>query len=226
MSRSIACWMRRSEALAGALALDLRRTLQASYGFARETVLTTRVDFATAGIGPERQAAVLERLRAAALELPQVQSVGFAAGGPLSGSQSRSRIYFRGAGAQAFTEGTQHESVDPDYFATIGTPLLRGRAFLPTDTAAHPRVAVLSQSLARAAFGEADPIGRRFGFGPEADAEDWEIVGVMADARVNSVHEPAPALFYTPLARNGGTRPAISRCGSRAIRRWCGRRSR
>ncbi|MFT3830140.1 MAG: ABC transporter permease [Opitutaceae bacterium] len=188
-------------ALAGALALDLRRTLQASYGFAREAVLTTRVDLATAGIGSERQTAVLERLRAAALELPQVQSVGFAAGGPLSGSQSRSRIYFRGAGAQAFTEGTQHESVDPDYFATIGTPLLRGRSFLTTDTAARPRVAVLSQSLARAAFGEADPIGRRFGFGPEADAEDWEIVGVMADARVNSVHEPAPALFYTPLAQ-------------------------
>jgi predicted permease len=186
-------------AMAGALALDLRRTLLASYGFARETVLTTRFDFGAAGIEPARQQAAMERLRAAALELPQVRAVGFAAGGPLSGSQSRSMIYFRGVAVQPSTEGTQHESVDPDYLETVGSTLLQGRAFRATDTAERPRVAMLSQNLARAAFGEADPIGRRFGFGPNADAEDWEIVGVVADARVNSVHEPAPALFYTPL---------------------------
>lgn len=188
-------------AMAGALALDLRRTLLASYGFARETVLTTRFDFGAAGIDPARQQAAMERLRAAALELPQVQAVGFAAGGPLSGSQSRSMIYFRDVAVQPSKEGTQHESVDPEYFTTVGTPLLQGRAFRATDTAERPRVAMLSQNLARAAFGDANPIGRRFGFGPNADAEDWEIVGVVADARVNSVHEPAPALFYTPLAQ-------------------------
>jgi hypothetical protein len=165
-------------------------------------VLTVRFDLDFAGIEEARQPAVLERLRAAARELPQVRSVGFAASGALSDSRSSSRIYFRGEGVQQPGDSTQHESSDPEYFEVMGIPLLQGRGFAATDTAKSPRVAVLGQRLARAAFGEADPIGRRFGFGPVADAEeDWEIVGVVADARVNAVHEEPPAMFYTPLTQ-------------------------
>ncbi|HRE08835.1 MAG TPA: hypothetical protein PKX00_24670, partial [Opitutaceae bacterium] len=47
-------------------------------------------------------------------------------------------------------------------------------------------------------FGSADPIGRRFGFGDEPDENDREIVGIVADARVNSVRGAAPAMFYLP----------------------------
>jgi hypothetical protein len=143
----------------------------------------------------------MERLRAAARELPQVQAVGFAANGPLSGGRSGSRIYFRGEGVHQPGESTQHECIDTDYLAAIGTPLLQGRAFSEDDKDGSPRVALVSQRLVRETFGDADPVGRRFGFGPEADADDWEIVGVVADARVNSVREPAPALFYTSLAQ-------------------------
>jgi predicted permease len=188
-------------AVAGALALDLRRTLQANCGYARESVVTAQFSFASAGIEAARQPAVLERLRTAAQKLPQVQAVGFAACGPLGGGRMSSRIHIRGAGVRQPTENTQHENIDPEYFAALGTTLLQGRVFGPSDTAGSPRVALISQRLSREVFGGADPVGRRFGFGAEASDEDWEIVGVVADARVNSVREEPPALIYTPLTQ-------------------------
>lgn len=189
-------------AMAGALALDLRRTLQASYGFTREAVITSRFRFSVAGIEADRQPAVLEHLRAVAKELPQVQSVAFAASGPLNNSTSRSRIWFRGDGVRQPTAGTQHECADPAYFETLGIPLLQGRGLAETDFSEARRVAVISRGLARATFGDSDPVGRRFGFSAEpGDDDDWEIVGVVADAMVNSVHASAPPMFYTPLTQ-------------------------
>lgn len=188
-------------AVAGALALDLRRTLQASCGYARESVVTAQFNFASAGIEAVRQPAVLERLRTAARELPQVQAVGFAACGLLGGGRLSSRLYLRGDGVRQPADATQHENIDREYFSALGMTLLQGRVFEITDTAGSPRVALISQRLSREVFGGADPVGRRFGFGVKAGAEDWEIVGVVADARVNSVREEPPVLIYTPLTQ-------------------------
>jgi len=52
----------------------------------------------------------------------------------------------------------------PDYFRTLGIPLWAGRTFLDSDTADTPSVAVVNRALARQAWGNADPIGRRISF--------------------------------------------------------------
>lgn len=193
-------------AVAGALALDLRRVLGTPPGFARESVITTFFDLTAAGIAPERQAAAQERLAGAARTSPQVRAVGFAAHGALSGSISRSRIFFRGEGVSQQTEGTQRESIDPNYLGAMGVTLLRGRNFTSAETQAKaPRVALVSQSLARRVFGGIDPLGRRFGYDASSTENDFEIVGVVADARLNGVREEAPPMFYLPL---GPTEPA------------------
>lgn len=187
--------------VAASLALDLRRVLNAELGYARQSVVTTFFNLTAAGIAPERQTAVVEHLKLTAESLPGVKAVGFARGGVLSGSQSNSGIYFRGEGVNQPRDPIQTESIDGGYFSAMGMTLLRGRGVAPTDRADSPKVAVVSQTLVRRIFGEADPIGRRFGFGPTADKDDWEIVGVVADARVNGVRdEPAP-LIYVPLAQ-------------------------
>jgi predicted permease len=188
--------------VAGAIALDLRRVMQAPAGYDRESVVAVFFNLAAAGIRPADQPAVLERLRAAAETLPQVRSVGFAAGGALSGSRSASGTFFRGAGARSPADRQiQHENIDHRYFEAMGMPLVRGRGFAETDRADSPRVAVISQRLAREVFGDADPVGRRFGFDREASAEDWEIIGVVPDARVNGVREEPPAMYYLPLTQ-------------------------
>jgi predicted permease len=186
-------------ATAAALALDLQRALAAPPGYDRAKVVQAFFDFRSAGVPVEQQPAVMARLRAAAEAWPQVQRVGFAASGVLSGSRSASGLYFRGEGVRQPRDNVQHESINESYFATMGMLLRRGRAFTVHDTDDRPNVAVISERLAREVFGEADPIGRRFGFGETPDEEDREIVGVVADAQVNGVREAAPAMFYDPL---------------------------
>lgn len=187
--------------IAVAMALDLRRVLSAPPGYDRGAVVQAFFNLDAAGIPRERQDAVLESIRAAARELPQVRAVGFAASGALSGSRSRSGTFFRGEGINPPRENVQHESVDGGYFEAMGMTLLRGRAIAPGDRIDSPPVAVISEHLAREVFGAADPIGRRLGFGRDAGPADREIVGVVADARVNGVREPAPAMLYSVLAQ-------------------------
>ncbi len=185
-------------ALAVGLARDLRQVLATAPGYARASVVQAFFDLSEAGIPVERQDAVLQRLRAAALELPPVRHVGFAASGVLSGSRSASGVRFRGAGVVQPREGVQQDTIDEGYLTAMGLTLLRGRAFTANDTAKSPPVALISERLAREVFGQTDPIGRRFGFDENADENDREIVGVVADARVNSVRGMAPAMFYLP----------------------------
>lgn len=185
------------------LARDLRRVLQAELGYARQSVITTFFDFSAAGIEPERQEAVVAHLKQTAGMLPGVKAVGLAASGVLSGSRSNSGIYFRGDGINQPQNSIQTESVDEGYFSALGMTLLRGRSVSLEDQDQRPKVAVISQALARQVFGDADPVGRRFGFGPTVDEDDWEIVGVVADARVNGVREEPTPLIYLPLAQWG-----------------------
>lgn len=187
--------------IASAMAFDLRRVLAENPGYDRPGVVQAFFNLDAARIPRERQEAVLDSLRTAAQELPQVRAVGFAASGVLSGSRSRSGVFFRGEGVNQPRDNVQHESVDGHYFAAMGMTLLRGRAIAPSDTAESPPVAVISERLAREVFGSADPIGQRFGFDQNAGPGDREIVGIVADARVNGVREDAPAMIYSVLAQ-------------------------
>jgi predicted permease len=64
-----------------------------------------------------------------------------------------------------------------------------------------PRVAVVNETFARYYFGDEDPIGRRFGRDSN-DSGRIEIVGVVKDAKYNSLREPAPRTFYIPYRQD------------------------
>ncbi len=88
----------------------------------------------------------------------------------------------------------QVNSVTPDYFRTVGMRLLAGREFTNDDNGKQ-RVAVVNESLARRYF-RGDAVGNHLGF----DAPDRLIVGVVADARVNDLHEQASPMLWYPVA--------------------------
>ncbi|HEY7511785.1 MAG TPA: ABC transporter permease, partial [Vicinamibacteria bacterium] len=89
----------------------------------------------------------------------------------------------------------------PGYFRTLGIPLLRGRDFDPGDRYDRPFVAIVSASLARQSFGDADPIGHRLRCG--FDSNEWmTIVGVVGDVRhASPAAAPGPEL-YMPLRQH------------------------
>ncbi|HEX4565080.1 MAG TPA: ABC transporter permease [Vicinamibacterales bacterium] len=83
----------------------------------------------------------------------------------------------------------------PDYFRTVGQPLLAGRVFLPSDATTAPQVAIINQTAAGQFWPNEDPIGTHILGGP-----NWTItvVGVVANVRQQLDHSPA-AEVYVPL---------------------------
>ena len=84
--------------------------------------------------------------------------------------------------------------VTPAYFETMGMTLRRGRGFTRSDNANAPRVAVMNESAARRQFGSTDVVGKRFRI-PKTPPEEFEVVGVVADAKGGGygLRERAPA---------------------------------
>jgi predicted permease len=91
--------------------------------------------------------------------------------------------------------------VSPEYFETVGTPIVRGRAILPGDRRDSPRVVVINETMASTLFPNGDAIGRRLGR-VDKDAEWSEIVGIARDVRFLSLDAaPPPFQVYKPLAQ-------------------------
>ncbi len=88
-------------------------------------------------------------------------------------------------------------SVGPNYFSLMGTPLLAGRGIGPGDRADAPLVTVVSQQVARRLFGERNPVGEWV----TIEGQPRQIVGVSADAPVNELHEASQPSLYLPHAQ-------------------------
>jgi putative ABC transport system permease protein len=88
--------------------------------------------------------------------------------------------------------------VTPQYFQVMQIPLKRGRLLSEEDTADHPGVVVISESLARKFFGDADPVGKRI----RRVNDPWcTIVGVVGDVRQHGLTTGPTAEVYLPQAQ-------------------------
>jgi uncharacterized membrane protein YqjE len=83
-----------------------------------------------------------------------------------------------------------------DYFAAMGIPIRRGRAFTDLDGEQGPEVVIINETLAARLFPGDDPIGRRVAIGADPAGPWLSIVGVVADVRHGSLEEAAPAELY------------------------------
>jgi len=91
--------------------------------------------------------------------------------------------------------------VGSGYFQAMEIPLLVGRRFGPQDLANSQKVAVINQTMARTFFPNESPIGRRFGDDPE-HANAIEVVGVVKDAKFQSLEEKPHAALYIPYSQH------------------------
>jgi predicted permease len=185
--------------ISGLFARSFRHLLDLDPGFDRESVLAIRVDPRTAGFTrqqlPDLYRRLVERIEAA----PGVRSAAVAADGVVSGSRSTSAIEI--AGYQKRPDERieiQTDSVGLNYIATVGMHLVEGRDFTWRDDEHSPKVAIVNQTLARRYFPGRSAIGQRFG----DDKPDVQIVGVVADARVNDVRQAPPIMAWYPMAQN------------------------
>jgi putative ABC transport system permease protein len=150
----------------------------------------------------EARARFLTQALEAVRRVGGVTSAAFTNQLPLSGDFDVYGVQFERYTAVA--EGALRYSVSPDYFATMGIPLLRGRLLGERDTAAAPGVVLLSESLAKRKFPHQDPIGQRVRVGPNALHADlpWAtIVGVVGDVKQASLAMSQSDAFYTPTSQ-------------------------
>lgn len=91
-------------------------------------------------------------------------------------------------------------AVGAGFFGKFGVPIIRGREFTASDTAASPRVAVVNERFAEHFFGKENPVGRRFGMGGDK-TRDIEIVGVVKNTQYSSIKQKPPKLYYLPYAQ-------------------------
>ncbi|MEO5821866.1 MAG: ABC transporter permease [Vicinamibacteraceae bacterium] len=139
--------------------------------------------------------AVGERVRA----LPGVESAGFISTLPLGpGGNTSNSIVAAGSSRRGAEQSIQSSwrLVDGGYFKAMRIPLLRGRTFdgLATDEAV--RSIVLSNSLARALFGDDDPVGREVD--PGAHNRPLRVIGVVGDVRSGRLAtDPRPAFYWS-----------------------------
>jgi predicted permease len=135
----------------------------------------------------------VERIRA----LPGVVSVARAVRQPLAINYNRTNVFLPDRHAQD-THGIAIAAtwVNEHYFSTLGVPLLRGRNFSTVDGPSAPRVAIVTEAFARRYWPKADVLGTQFRL-RGIDGPSYEIVGVVADYKVESVGEsPTPYIHY------------------------------
>ena len=154
---------------------------------------------------PERaarlHAALLERVRA----VPGVTSAAAVTSAPFAGPNA-GLVFARAdrpAGPREQAPDADYRVVTAGYFATMGTRVLRGRDIAPLDRAGAPPVVLVSETLARRTWPNEDPLGKAIRIDDPAAGPLYTVVGVVEDARYQSLEtpEPRPMMFFSAHAR-------------------------
>jgi predicted permease len=92
--------------------------------------------------------------------------------------------------------------VSPHFFETIGQAVIRGRGFTDQDTATSRLVSVVNRAFVKKFFpNNEDPVGRHFGTNGPGSSSNYEIVGVVADAKYNNPREPVRPMYFRPMTQ-------------------------
>jgi len=167
-------------------------------GFRMDQLITFSVDPTLSGYEETQTLAFLEQLQDRLSALPGVRSASQAVFPPLSDNVWMSTVQVDGYKAKEGEDMNPHvNSVGPAFFETMDIPLVAGRGFTAADGPTAPKVAVVSEKMARYFFGDLNPLGRRFGFG-RGSATDIEIVGVARDGKDQNLKEEVARFVYTP----------------------------
>jgi predicted permease len=184
---------------AGLLTRSLRNLEDQRFGFETRGRLIVHVNPALVAYPPEKLYGLYERLQQRLAQVPGVLSASLSGYSPLGGNNWNERVYIEGHPPDFEGPAPSWDRVGPHYFETIGTRLLRGRAIEERDTPAAQHVAVINETFARKFFRNEDPLGQHLGFGDASHSGDYEIVGVVEDAKYQDTRGPAYATVFLPL---------------------------
>ncbi len=201
---------------AGLFVHSLRNVQQISTGMDVEHLLVGQIDFQAAGYSDTAATQLLDRAVERLQHTAGVRGATLSSIAPLSGSIAATSysvpdgtsgtggsIDLQGAmtGARALTV-----TGGPDYFSTVGTPIVAGREFTERDRAGSAPVVIVNQAFAEHEWPHASALGRCVDIGWKEDVQCYRVVGVAGNAKYAALEEPQHQAFFraagqTPDAR-------------------------
>jgi putative ABC transport system permease protein len=132
--------------------------------------------------------------------LPGVTAAGYTTAAPLLRKGGANGLTLEGHETDPNANyNANHRQISPDYFKAIGLALRDGRPFNEQDNERTVPVTIINETMARAYWPGASPIGKRFKIGMPNGPNPWlTIVGVVADVRQMGADEPVKAEMYIP----------------------------
>jgi len=188
-------------AAAGLFARSLIEAERADLGFRPDGVLNVHMDVGQLGYTEAQGRVFFDELDRRVRSIPGVQHLSFAFTIPMG--------YLRVGGALEAEGQPVHPSerlsagknvVSPEYFQTMGIPVVHGRSFRDGDSETSRPVTIVNQRLAELLWPDRDPIGRRVRF--EADGPWVEVVGVTSTGKYTFLFEDPQPFFYVPIAQD------------------------
>jgi macrolide transport system ATP-binding/permease protein len=201
---------------AGLLVRTLDNLKHVNPGFETQNVLMFSVDPRLAGYKGPQIDNLYRTLQEKFSSLPGVTSATYTWLPLLSGSLSTTSFHKPGMPPDSKDQVDSDElPVGPNFFSTLHIPLQSGRDFTPTDFAVAaansgdkpgltPTPAIVNQAFVRSYFPNTNPLGLRFADGEPGEPGDpksagYQIVGVAADAKYNSLRREVNPTFYDPI---------------------------
>ena len=189
---------------AGLFAASLRSLASVDLGLKPDQVIGFSIEPDLNGYTPPRTAALARNLTESLAALPGVRSVSAAEQATLTGDDNGSNIAIEGGDPNPNEPNhVLMNLIGPDYFSTMGIPLLSGREVSWRDDLAAPRVAVVNETFVRRFAAGRDAIGVRFRFGRgDRERPVVEVVGVVRNSKASEVSEPEHPFVYLPYLQD------------------------
>jgi predicted permease len=193
---------------AGLLTRSLVAAQHAGIGFRPDGVALVGTELGMIGYTPERSREFYDRALTRVRALPGVVSAGLVERAPLSINYTRNRLFFPDR-HQGDDKGSEVDATtaSPEYFETLGVSILQGRNFAAGDTVDSPGVVIVNQAFARQFWPGESALGKRVRR-TTADGKAFQVVGIVADYKVNSVGENATPYVHYAYSQ----RPDMGEC--------------
>jgi predicted permease len=182
------------------LTVSLVRVAHLDRGFAADRVLAVKVVLPATQYGkPDVRVTAYDRILAAIHALPGVESVSWTSAVPLTGENWVDNVSVAGD-TRPFADrpSANYRFVSPEFFATLGMPIVRGHGFGDLDRdPIRPAPALVSERTAALVWPGEDPLGKQFSRGQRGE-QPFEVVGVVRDARTTALERQPPLMVYVP----------------------------
>jgi predicted permease len=169
-------------------------------GFEADNLLLVPVSPGMAKYEPPRMQNLFGQLLDELPHIPGIRAVTASNPALLSGSINRTSVFIQGKAKPTDKNSVNRLVIAPNFFSAMGIRLVAGRAFTDRDSLTAPKVVIINDAAARKYFPHENPLNQRWGQSFETSG-DVEIVGVVKDAKYNSVRDDAPATMYVPYAQ-------------------------